>query len=171
MAKDKEIKHQKTKHIDVEDLWMLPGVRNVEIGKIRHDTTSGWIYVRLRERLKAFGTEVSVGTGLQADNQFDIGNLTFYGEVDLGNMEPDRIHEKMDLYIRYAKFPKKTLFFLADGKYTAEATGTAILEYADRHKRGSQFLITDLRQFYENPWGECLYSPIDGAVSFDSLNG
>jgi len=147
MANDKEIRHQHTKYIEMDHLWMAPGVRPIELGNFDHNLTVGWIYVAINEFGDSFTVEEEVSPELMADLTADINGTTVRFEIDMGNMDKGRIIEKMDKYIRSTRYPDKCIWILKDGKYQASAIGQALLGYADSKKLGNMFTVARFERF------------------------
>lgn len=169
MAKDREIKHQVTKYMEMDNLWMLPTTHKIKEGKFSHDQAGAWLYVRLQPLFEKWGMEIPVGAGLVADRAMDIRGQRYWIEVDMGNEEPEQLKAKIDGYIGHAEYPSKTLFVLESGKYPAKATLSRIMEYVNARKRGNQFLGVYYKSLLDDPTGNVLYSPLTGYTSFEAV--
>lgn len=172
MEKDHLVKHQKTKYAEVDNLWMVPGTRSIELGKFEHDIATGaWLYVRLLERLEYWAVERPIGHGLVCDRFMRLRGSegSFALEVDMGNMKRERIEEKLAGYIRYLGRDERAVFILKDGEATAKKVGTWILTYCWERKRKYQIGVVRFDTLISDPWSSCIRVASGDLVSFEQM--
>jgi hypothetical protein len=154
------------------DWVVLKGTGKARIGKYEHETVKGHLYVGLQALADDWFNELPLGNGqLVTDVTMVFRGIPVHLEVDLGNMESERLFNKIDRYAQYAGQGEKVIFVLRDGRYKAGVTGTAIIDYCTERRLGNFVTATLFDNFLEFPLGDVLISPKDGRVSLEQIIG
>jgi Replication-relaxation len=93
----------------------------------------------------------------------------FYLEMDMGNMDFERLQAKVERYIKYAGSGEKVVFVLKDGQRKAEAVAKELTTYFQQRRLGNFCTLTRFENILKAPLGDVLYSPKDGRISITQL--
>jgi hypothetical protein len=158
--------------------WIvLKGAPKPGILKYWHEDAKAWLYVALHSYADEWINEFPLGEGaLVSDITMTYQGKVFHLEVDLGNMEPQRLFYKIERYTQYAGSGDRVIFVLGDGKYKAGVIGTSIIDYCNGRMVGDRptpigdfITATLLENFLKFPLGDVLISPKGGRISITQL--
>ncbi len=140
--------------------WItLKGTNKARIGKYEHETVKADLYVALHSLVDEWVNEYPLGGGaLVSDASILFRGKRFHLEVDLGNMEPERLYHKIERYRQFSAPGEKVIFVLRDGKYKAGVIGTQIVNYCRQKRLGHFVTGTLLEKFLPDPLGDVLIS-------------
>jgi hypothetical protein len=145
-------------------------LKPTEISKYEHDTAKADLYVALHSIASEWWNEYPLGGGqLVSDVSFTYQNRLFHVELDLGNMESERLFNKIERYVSFCG-PEKVIFVLRDGRYKATVTGTQIINYCKEQKLGHFITAATFENFCEFPTGKVLISTENGEFIRLSIN-
>lgn len=151
--------------------WVvLKGIEKARIGKYEHETVKADLYIALQHLCDSWACELSLGNGaLISDLTIGFRGGVFHLEVDLGNMEPERLFDKIERYRQFAGSGEKVIFVLRDGKYKVNQTGFRLMQYCSEQRLGNFVTATLLENLIRFPTGNVLHSPKDGRISIVNL--
>jgi hypothetical protein len=151
--------------------WVvLKGTEKARIGKYEHETVKADLYVALQNLCDSWINEYPLGDGaLVSDLTIGFRGAVFHLEVDLGNMEAERLFDKIERYRQFSGSGEKVVFILQDGKYKVNQTGSRLMKYCTERRLGNFVTGTLLENFIKHPLGDVLISPKDGRISIIKL--
>jgi hypothetical protein len=153
--------------------WVvLKGTPKARIGKYEHETAKADLYVAFGGCSDEWSNEFSLGGGaLVTDVSSLFRGTRIHFEVDLGNMEPERLFHKVERYVQCAGPGEKVVFALRDGKYKAGVIGTQLMDYCANRKLGKFITATLLENFCEFPLADVLITPWKERINVTQLIG
>jgi hypothetical protein len=155
-----------------QDWVVLKGTERLRIGKYEHETAKANLYVALQDYCDEWMVEFPLGGGaLVTDVSPVYRGVQTHFEVDLGNMEPQRLYQKVEMYVQHAGQGEKVIFALRDGKYKAGVIGTQLMDYCESRKLGKFITATLLDNFCEFPLGDVLITPWKERITITQLIG
>ncbi len=154
------------------ELYFLPAIRALTEYQIKHEKLCGDLYVAYENTGAMKHWEVPAGyeemekLGLEPDRQMLLNGVICFLEVDRGTEDyftKKGILGKVQRYIELARLhPGKrfhVIFTAIDGKQTAKARCSRILELLEDYPRGNQFLTLPHRWAVSEPLGAVYMSP------------
>ena len=151
--------------------WVvLKGTEKARIGKYEHETVKADLYVALHSIASEWANEYPLGGGqLVSDVSFLYQGKRLHLEVDLGNMEAERLFSKVERYRQFAGQGEKVIFVLRDGRYKAGPIGTQLMDYCRDQRLGNFISATLLENFLDYPEHRVLITPKNELIALSEL--
>lgn len=156
-------------HLDVPDLVVIKGTPRLLMGKYNHDILGcAELYIAFHTLCDEWSVGTQIGS-LIPDRVMIYQGAKFYFEMDMGNMKPDLLFDKVEKYVQFAGTGEKVIFVLKDGAYKVEQTGGRLMEYLRERRLGNFITAGRFENIIKYPLGEILSSPLTGKIGIPQL--
>jgi hypothetical protein len=156
-------------HLDVPDLIVIKGTPRLLMGKYNHDIGGcAELYIAFHTLCDEWSVGTQIGS-LIPDRVMVYEGTKFYFEMDMGNMKPDLLFDKVDRYVQFAGTGEKVIFVLKDGAYKVDQTGSRLMDYLKERRLGNFITAAKFENLIRFPLGDVLSSPLVGRISIPQL--